>query len=120
MRTKKYLKTALFILAEGLHLAWLIYGNVLYYGREDNCSNYSLHYYLMYFIILLGYLDMLAYLLVCILVTLILVYRMKHNSSKKKGAITILRGLSKIKFNRDLISTNENECSICWGEYEEN
>lgn len=45
--------------------------------------------------------------------------RWKHTNKKKNDALTIIRGLSKLRFSRDLPFVNENECAICWNEYVE-
>ena len=63
---------------------------------------------------------MFVYALIALLLICVLAWRFKVQKSKKRGALTILRGLTRMKFNNEFAFTNENECSICWDKFEEN
>ena len=47
-----------FILFDGIMLGWLIYGNIIFYSNEDDCAIFASSkglYYLMFFLLIIGY-----------------------------------------------------------------
>jgi hypothetical protein len=60
-----------FVVVEGVYLVWLIYGNIIFYSKENNCNQientYNL-YILMFLLLIIGYFSMLLLgLVICFL-----------------------------------------------------
>lgn len=67
-----------FVLIDGFFLAWLIYGNVLFYSSSNDCGRVhetAVLYNLMFILIIIGYFQMLVYglLLLCLPCLLIII-----------------------------------------------
>ena len=66
-----------FALVDGFILAWLIYGNILFYSEENKCSqddNTRVLYNIMLVLIIVGYFQMALYGLIIILVPALYIY----------------------------------------------
>mmetsp|Transcript_24158 Transcript_24158/g.18402 ORF Transcript_24158/g.18402 Transcript_24158/m.18402 type:complete len:181 (+) Transcript_24158:277-819(+) len=115
-KLKIYLKKGTIIALEFFHMAWIIYGNVLYFSANSLCMEQSLFLsWLMFFILVVGYFKLLFY---SILILAVLYFcaaeRVKKNKSKSL-TVNIIKSLKKTKFikGQELFS-EEEECIICW------
>ncbi len=65
-----------FLLVDGGYLAWLIYGNFLYYSKENNCEalepTQNMNR-LMLLILIIGYFQMAVYLMLIILIPVLII-----------------------------------------------
>ena len=70
---------ATFLMADGTFIGWLIYGNILFYSKANNCGllqNSQVLYHMMMVLLIIGYFQMLVYfLLICCLPCLIVALR---------------------------------------------
>jgi hypothetical protein len=81
-----------FVVIDGLFLAWLIYGNVLFWSNENDCnviSNSFVMYNLMLILIIIGYFQMLVYaLLICCLPCIIYALTMQVRDNRPGGQLS--------------------------------
>ena len=72
------MKYCLVIGVELFHVSWLIYGNIIYYSKENKCGDSTSFLSLfMYAFLLMGYINLLIYALICfVLITHI--YRLRQ------------------------------------------
>jgi len=115
-RAKKWLKVILTVSMELIQISWLIYGNILFYSKSNNCSDRDRSLsFMMLMTLIIGYFSMLVYAIIAIVVVLVMLARLRGMQRKQVGSIKILRSLTKSKFNYDLLQ--EDECIICWNKY---
>ena len=63
-----------FLTVDGSYLIWLIYGNVIFYSKENNCEsieNSQTMYKIMLMLLIVGYFQMAVYLLLIILIPIL-------------------------------------------------
>ena len=112
-----------FLVLDGFILGWLIYGNILFFSKDNNCNKVEdskMLYSMMLILLIFGYFQMAVYLLIIILLPII-IYQQRHqnrgpNDISEQAIPEVLKSLTKLKFNQDQF-TKENQCSICFLEY---
>ena len=85
---------------EGSFCYWLIYGNILYYSKECDCSGSGTIYYVMSVALFFGYIHLILYAVIIIIFVMIKVLKFNNTLKKKRRLPLILKGLNKFKFSR--------------------
>ena len=65
-----------FLIVDGVYLAWLIYGNLLFYSKENNCETMEGSQNmnrLMLLTLIIGYFQMAVYLMLIILIPVLII-----------------------------------------------
>ena len=66
-----------FVALDGFLLGWLIYGNIIFYSSDDDCDLHADSkslYYLMFFLLIIGYIQMLFFVILLCLIPFIVYY----------------------------------------------
>ena len=66
-----------FLVLDGFMLGWLVYGNIIFYSEADNCGvipNAKALYYMMFFLLIIGYIQILFFLILLCLIPFIFYY----------------------------------------------
>lgn len=116
-----------FIVVDGCFLAWLIYGNVLFYSRANNCNDIQSAKFLYSFTLVLlvvGYVQMLLYALLIIAVPIMVIYVRSQPDNRPGGHLRgeaiplVIQGLARQQFSEEMFQ-HDKECPICMVEYQE-
>jgi hypothetical protein len=118
-----------FVIIDGIMICWLVYGNQLFFSKQNNCDKFNgtAHLYiLMYMILCVGYVGMTIYLL--LLITLPILYcflnrqirrrNEAHQREQESRIQSILQSLSKIAYDPTQFE-HEAQCVICMIDYQE-
>ncbi len=93
----KYLS---FIILEFFHLAWLIYGNKLYYSTLNQCGEQSsLLSFMMLAVLIFGYFRFLFYITIVVVIGVIVYMRFRRRGEKKRNSKQVLKNLKKVKYS---------------------
>ena len=115
----KYVSWAIKSVKEGLFVAYLIYGNVMFYSKENECKTKDYPDYLtMLFIICIGYVYFffIGIIAVFVVITLYLEISNRVNKHRKKYKYhRVLKKLKKVKYSTRAGLTQE--CVICWADF---
>lgn len=117
------------VLIDGAIIAWLVYGNTLFYSKKNDCEKYEATEGLndlMQVILILGYLMMAMYLIILCSIPFLYYYIQSINEQRRiiSGQInqdqvpSVLESLSRVAYNPNEF-THENQCSICLTDYAE-
>lgn len=126
---RNYYNIMRFAVADGLIIAWLIYGNVLYYSKRNNCEANERTQFLAEFmgcILIIGYIMMGFYLLIlCTLPWLYFLLRRQAaevqlnagpGHASRSQVPLILDSLSKVPFSAGNFN-HDTQCAICFVDY---
>ena len=124
---RQTVKILSFIILECFHLAWLIYGNKLYYSSVNKCGEESsLLSFLMLAVLIIGYFHLMAYLTIILVVCTVVYMRFRRQGQKLRNSKHVLKNLKKIKFsaieksardNGSNITEEDSTCIICYVAY---
>ena len=116
---------------DGFLIAWLVYGNQIYYSRSNNCHSNPGTQFLDEFmscILFIGYLLMAMYGLILITLPCLFIYiRMQATNANFDGPSghvpqnqvpKIISSLSRVSFDPEKFK-HENQCVICLVDYTE-
>jgi hypothetical protein len=117
---------------DGFLIGWLVYGNQIYYSRQNNCNANPSTQFLDEFmscILFIGYLLMAMYGLILVTLPCLFIYiRMQQSNDHSDGPSgrvsqrqvpKIISSLSRVNFDPEKFK-HENQCAICLVDYDEN
>eukprot|EP00347_Sterkiella_histriomuscorum_P003510 403364024 len=112
-----------FIVIDGFILGWLIYGNILFFSKNNNCyqlQDSRMLYDMMLILLIFGYFQMLVYAVIILMLPCI-IYQLRNqhrgrNDLSDQAIPNVIQNLTRLKFKTDQF-TNENVCSICFVDY---
>lgn len=127
---RNYYNIMRFAIVDGLIILWLIYGNVLYYSKRNDCEANERTQFLNEFmgcILILGYVMIGFYLLIlCTVPCLYYLLRQQQANNQRIAAAAghvsqsqvpqILDSLSKVPFSAGDFQ-HESQCAICFVDY---
>ena len=102
-------------IADGILIAWLIYGNKLFYSNQNDCATKSgdtqFLNIMMHTILVMGYFSMIVYFYI--------LFTSACGSSPPQNTTRILiESLSRIQFTEGKFD-HDSQCVICLNEYEQ-
>lgn len=100
-------------IADGILVAWLVYGNKIYYSRHNDCGLKDETQFLnimMQTILIMGYFSMVVYFY-------ILFFCLDGESRPSDTTRILIEGLSRIQFTQGKFD-HDSCCVICMGEYQ--
>ena len=120
-KQRKYAKMSLWIVCEFINLVWQIYGNFIYWTKEEPkvevCLKTDNYVFIltMYLMLILGYIYAVFYLLFICLYIYIKWRRMNTTRSRRSETSRLMQNISRVKFSEQLFGaiSEENECIIC-------
>jgi len=120
-KQRKYAKMSLWIVCEFVNLVWQIYGNFIYWTKEEPkvevCLKTDNYVFIltMYLMLILGYIYAVFYLLFICLYIYIKWRRMNTTRSRRSETSRLMQNISRVKFSEQLFGaiSEENECIIC-------
>lgn len=123
-RRKALYTIACFALVNLFMVAWLIYGNVLFYSEENDCRNFEETLGLssmMFFFIIIGYVQFVGLLvLICFGACLLLLMRFLNERQVREISSTdagrVVESLTRENFDPN-VHKFEHTCAICMVDY---
>lgn len=120
---KSYVKWTVKTLKELTLISILIYGNVIFYSKDaKSCKKKDPQgYWLMQFILILGYFYFLLVFIMLLIVFLSIGLTIQNRLQRRRNKYKyrkILKKLKKIRYSPFTPELNQ-ECSICWNDFEE-
>lgn len=111
----------IWLVCELVNLTWQIYGNVIYWNKEqpdvEVCMKRENYQFLltMYLMLILGYIYAVFYVIFVCLFIFIKWKRMSNDRARRSETSKLIHSISRVKFSEDLFGaiSEENECIIC-------
>lgn len=114
-----------FVILDGTFLIWLVYGNIIFYSSKNQCNAYEtsqILYNLMLVLLIIGYFQMLIYVVLICFLPCFYFYFVRSQGRQRRplsdqAIPRVLRTLTRTKFDPEKFTNEENVCSICYIEY---
>jgi len=116
-KVKKIIHNGSIIFIELMQQAWVVYGSIIFWSDDSEGCNTNYKWVMLLYIIV-GYLKMVLFLGVVVLVIIWVILRKLQKNRHRDLSLGIIRNIVNVKFSA-LINQGESdeECSICFERY---
>lgn len=118
----KYVSWGVKSIREGMFVAYLIYGNIIFYSKQNQCKQKDYpNYLMMLFLICIGYIYffIVGIISVFVIITLYIEVSTRVDRHRRKHKYhRVLKKLKKVKYSAQG-GTISSECVICWADFVE-